>query len=132
MGCRHADRTAAVRPVGQRHDAGCDACCGAPARSAGTVREVPRIVRRPIKYILGTVDKSHLGHVGDAHEDKSGPLQCREEGSSSVGNPRSAREPRVICMPAMVALSLTRNGTPEKAPSPDSSDALSRALSYVL
>src|SRR5438105_6140676 len=82
----YADRSAPVGAMGQRQNARRDAGRRTAARSARAVVEVPRIVRRSVKDILGAVDDSHLRHVCDAHKIESGAFGCQEKWGRFSGN----------------------------------------------
>src|SRR5260370_32661173 len=74
----YADRAAPIGAMGERQDPGGNACRRAAARSARAVFETPRIMRWRVQCVLRAVDQTHLGHVGDAHNDERG-TRCRGE-----------------------------------------------------
>ena len=83
---RDANRTAAIAADSAERTTGCDSCCFAAARTAGGVREIPRITGGSTDAIVGFVSHEEFWCVGAAEENGSGGAKALDDGRCARRN----------------------------------------------
>ena len=91
---------------------------GAAGRPAGDPAQIPRVVRRPERGVLGGRPHRELVHVRLAENDDPGAPQPRSDRRvEGARQPSRIFDPQVVGMSVVVKRSLSASGTPASGPS---------------